>query len=373
MSADDSAPTERPAPLRRTLVIVAIGLVAIFLIVYGVRAWRLSSAGTMPPPPPILVPAILVSAEPLPQYLDAIGSLQAVRQVVLSSEVAGRVVAIRFTSGATVSAGTPLVQLFDAPERADRAVAVSRARFAQLKYARSKQLVPIGAESAQILEQNQEELAQARASIQQLDARLVQKTIRAPFAGEIGLRKVDLGQYLDAGDPVATLTNLDSLYVNFTVPQQVLAKLRIGGTVEVRTDAYPDRPFTARLNAIEPVVGGDTRNVTAQAILANRDHALRPGLYVSVRVVQPQRPSAILLPDTAIQTSASGDSVFVVRGRTPRREGTAEAVAVTTGDKIGDRVVIESGLVPGDVVIPIGQLRVQAGAAVRIDHPEKLK
>jgi multidrug efflux system membrane fusion protein len=362
----DGAASEREPRLGRALLIALAGLVCLFALAYGVRVWRHAGGPAMGPPPPLGVPAIIVAAEALPQSLDAIGSLQAVRQVTLASEVAGRVTAIRFASGDTVPAGAVLVQLYDAPERADRAVAQSRARFAQLNYRRSQQLVPTGAASAQELEQNQDELAQAEASVQQIDARLVQKTIRAPFAGQIGLRRVDLGQYLSAGDPIATLTDLDRLYVNFSVPQQALSKLRIGGAVEIHIDAYPDRRFVARLNAIEPVVGGDTRNVSAQAILANPDHALRPGLFASVRIVQPPRPGAILLPDTAIQTSASGDSVLVVRGRTPMREGAAQAVAVTTGEKVGDRVVVESGLVPGDVVIPYGQLRIQPGAAVRV-------
>jgi len=275
-------------------------------------------------------------------------------------------VAIHFASGATVPAGAVLVQLYDAPERADRAVAQSRARFSQFQFRRSQRLAPMGAVSGEELEQHQEEFAQANGTVRQIDARLTQKAIRAPFAGQIGLRRIDLGQYIAAGDPIATLTDLDRLYVNFAVPQQALMKLRIGGAVHVHIDAYPDRTFVGRLSAIEPVVGGDTRNVSVQAILANPGHALRPGLYATVQIVQPPRQGAILLPDTAIQTSASGDSVLVVRGRTPTREGIARSVAIVTGDKVGDRVIIEQGLAPGDVVIPYGQLRVQPGAAVRV-------
>jgi multidrug efflux system membrane fusion protein len=356
--------------LGRAFLIAVIGLACLFGLAYVVRALRQGHAPAMATPPPLPVPAIRVVAEPLPQALDAIGSLQAVRQVVLASEVAGRVVAIRFASGDEVPAGTLLVRLYDAPEQADRAVAQSRARFADLQFRRSQQLVPAGAASAQELEQNQDELAQAQANVRQIDARLFQKTIHAPFAGQIGLRRVDLGQYLSAGDPIATLTNLDRLYVNFTVPQQALTRLRIGGAVEIHTDAYPGRTFVARLNAIEPVIAGDTRNVSAQAILENPGHVLRPGLFTSVRVVQSPRPGAILVPDTAIQTSASGDSVLVVRGRTPMREGVAQSIAVTTGERVGDRVVVETGLVPGDVVIAYGQLRVQPGAQVHIVPPD---
>lgn len=351
--------------VRRALLIAAACLICIFFAAYGFRAYR-HAGGAMPAPPPIAVPAILVRAEQLPQSLDAIGSLVAVRQVMLAAEVPGRIVAIHFVSGANVPAGAVLVQLFDAPEQADRAVAQSRMHFSRYQFGRSQRLAPMGAVSGEELEQRQEELTQANGTIRQIDARLLQKAIRAPFAGQIGLRKVNLGQYVAAGDPIATLTDLDQLYVNFSVPQQALSQLRIGNAVHLRIDAYPGRVFVARLSAVEPVVGGDTRNVSAQATLANPGHLLRPGLYAAVQIVQPARSGAILLPDTAIQTSASGDSVLVVRGRTPLREGIARSVAIVTGDKVGDRVIIEQGLVPGDVVIPYGQLRVQPGASVRV-------
>jgi len=366
-TTSDSEPLSRRR-LPRALFIMLCCLAALFLLTYSWHALRQSANSPAFVVAPVLVPAIVVKGESLPQTLDAIGSLEAVEQVMLSSEIAGRIVAIYFSSGSQVRAGTALAQLYDAPDRADRAVALSRARFSQLQYRRSQELVPIGAEASQMLDQHEAEWAQAKSTVAQIDARLVQKVIRAPFSGQLGLRKINLGQYVQAGDPVATLTNLDALYVNFTVPQQSLALLQPGQTVEVRSDAFPTRHFIARLVAIEPVVGSDTRNVSVQALVPNTDHALRPGLFVSVGVVQPSAPRSILLPDTAIQTSASGDSVLVVRGAKPLEEGVAQAVAVKTGRKVGDRIVIERGLHPGDVVIPYGQVRVQAGAAVKIAH-----
>ncbi len=348
---------------RAPLVIAIIVLLVIFAGVYTWRATRLAAASTGYAPPPTEVSAIQIQAETLPQALNATGSLQAVREVMLAAESPGRVSNISFDAGQRVGQGVVLVRLYDGPERADRAAAVSRLQFAQIQYDRSKDLAPTGAEPRQLLQQREAELAQARAAIQQIDARIVQKSVRAPFAGQIGIRRVNLGQYLNAGDPVATLTALDQLYVNFTVPQQLLAQLRVGGSIAVRSDAVPGRDFSARINAIEPIVGGDTRNISVQATMPNPGGALRPGLYVTVGVAQQPRDNAILVPSTAIQTSASGDSVFLVKN------GKAELVPVTTGAEVGERTVVENGLRFGDVVVATGQLRLQPGGAVKVAPP----
>ncbi|MFD2232594.1 efflux RND transporter periplasmic adaptor subunit [Phaeospirillum tilakii] len=356
--------TSRRLPARaRSLLPFVLALLILGGIFTGIFLWREArrAAGAVAhAPPPVEVSAVTVAPETVPQSLEATGALQAVREVTLAPEVAGRVVAIHFEAGSSVAAGAALVQLYDAPERADRAEALSRVQFARLQHERSLSLAPIGAEPKQLLQQHEAELAQTVAAVQGIDARIAQKTIRAPFAGLIGIRRVNLGQYVNAGDPLATLTALDQLYVNVTVPQQDLARLRLGGAVMVRTDAYPGREFPARINAIEPRVGSDTRNVSVQATLANPDQILRPGLYVTAAIVQPARPATIVVPATAIQTSASGDSVLVVR------QDRAELVPVTTGARLGDRIVVETGLNPGDSVITSGQLRVQPGAPVRV-------
>jgi multidrug efflux system membrane fusion protein len=202
--------------------------------------------------------------------------------------------------------------------------------------------------------------------VRQLDARIAQKAVRAPFAGDLGVRRVNPGQYVNPGDAIATLTALDPVYVNFTVPQQELAKLKVGGAVQVASDAWQGRVFTARVNAVEPAIGADTRNVWVQAILANPDRALRPGMYVTARLELPPEPDAILAPATAIQTSAAGDSVTLIKGPQAAREGVAQIVPVETGRRIGDRVVVTQGLKSGDVVVTEGQIRLQPGAKVKV-------
>lgn len=341
--------------------------IAVGLLFVALSGWRhLRTAGAEPlPPPPMPVVAKTVESESIPASLETVGTLEAVREVLLAPETAGRIVAIRFTAGTQVQKGDLLVQLDDAPERADREAAKAKAEFARLQLKRSQELAPTGAEPHALLDQRQAEYDQALAAVRQLDARIAQKAVRAPFSGRIGIRRVHPGQYLNAGDPVASLVALNQLHVNFSVPQQEFSKLRQGQAVEVVTDAWPDRTFTARINAIEPMVSAETRNIPVQAILDNEREALRPGMYVAARLVLPPEPNGIVIPATALQTSASGDSVMLVK------EGVATPVPVRAGKRIGESVVIARGLKPGDVIVTEGQLRLQPGTRVAIASTEK--
>ncbi len=350
---------------RRAIFLTVLILVLILGGLFLWRSVRTGQAGDWQQPP-VVVAAMQVRAQEVPASLEAVGSLTAVREVMLSPEVAGRVSAIRFQAGAQVAAGALLVQLFDGPERADRQAAQARASFAGIQVARSEQLAPTGAEPRELLEQRKAERDQAIAAVRQLDARLIQKQVRAPFAGQIGIRRVNPGQYLNPGDPVATLTDLSSLYVEFALPQQNLGLLKPGAAVNVASDAFPGRTFTARVNAIEPQIGADTRNVTVQAVLPNPDRALRPGMYVTAALVLPPQTGALVVPATAIQTSAQGDSVVVIRGQDARKGGKAAFIPVTTGRRIGNDVLVTSGLKPGDVIVTEGQLRVQPDGEVKV-------
>jgi len=359
---------QRPArPQVRQAIIVLIAVVAIFALLFAWRSWR-NAAPPPSAPPPTSVVATVVTATSVPTALEAVGSLRAVREVMLAPEAAGRVSAIRFTGGQNVGAGQTLVQLYDGPERADRAAAVAKAEFARVQLTRSRQLVPTGAESREMLQQREAEYAQAIAAVHQLDARLVQKRIAAPFAGQVGVRRINPGQYLNPGDEIASLTALDELFVDFSVPQQELTKLRLGGEVRVTSDAFPGRSFTARVTTVEPRVSQDSRNIWVQATLANPDRALRPGMYITAALGLAPLEGALVVPATAIMTSAQGDSVMVIRGANARKEGKAEPVTVTAGRRFGNSVVISGPVKPGDVVITEGQLRVQPGAPLRVSR-----
>lgn len=363
--AEASDGTGRPAGQRRAAVIVVVTVIAIFVLLFAWRAWR-NSAPPPPAPPPTSVVAAVAALTTVPAALEAVGSLRAVREVILAPEVAGRVAAIRFTGGQYIGAGATIVQLYDGPERADRAAALAKAAFARVQVARARQLVPTGAESREVLQQRQAEYDQAVAAVRQLDARLVQKRIAAPFSGQLGVRQVNLGQYLNPGDKVASLTALDQLFVDFTVPQQELAKLQPGREVQVTSDAWPGRTFSARVTTVEPRVDEQSRNIWVQATLANPDRALRPGMYVTAALALDPTANALVVPLTAIMTSAQGNSVMAIRGANARREGKAEPVTVTVGRRFGNSAIVTSGLKPGDVVVTEGQLRVQPGAPLRV-------
>lgn len=364
-----SAPARRASPWKAILVSV----VAIALIGGGLWYWRTSrlhGGGGWAGGGPIDVVATSLEARDVPVRVEALGELRAVHQVTLSAEVAGRVAALSFKPGQRVKAGAVLVRFDDSIEQADLTAARAAAAFARQQFERASELAATGATSREILQQRQAERDQTAAQIQQLEARIRQKRIRAPFDGELGLRRIDLGQYLEPGEAAVTLTALDRLYANFDVPQQELARIRVGQPVQVHLDTAGTEPIQGIISAIEPQVGRDTRNATIQAEVVNRGRTLQPGMYVTVSVMLPPEPDALTLPVSAVMTSPSGDAAVVVRDLSPERIGKAEIARIVVGRRIGDRVVIARGLQAGDVVVTEGQLRVRPGAVLRVvDEP----
>ncbi|WP_020590047.1 efflux RND transporter periplasmic adaptor subunit [Desulfobacter curvatus] len=342
-----------------------VGLVIVFGLLFVWKTSR-SESSSHPAQPPVLVSASRIQSRSVPADIQAIGSLEAVQEVLLAPDTAGRITGIHFEAGQVVKEGTLLVQLYDAPEQADRVAAAAKAAFSHLQLSRSRELAPTGAEPRELLEQHQTEYEQAQAEVRQLDARIQQKSIHAPFAGQIGIRRINLGQYLHAGDPIATLTRLAPLYVNFTVPQQELAYLEPGTQVQVTADSSPDKVFEAHISSIEPRIDEETRNITVQALLPNADHELKSGMYVTARLQLPATTDAIVVPLTAIQTSAYGDSVVVVQELNGEGVGKVVTAPVKTGRRLGDNVLIEQGLKTGDLVITAGQLRIPPGAQVKV-------
>lgn len=367
MSEPSPSQSARKSSTAKTIVVVGA---AAALVIAGLWYWRASQqqqggwvAG------PIDVVATTVQARQAPASIEALGELRAVRQVTLAAEVAGRVSVISFQPGQRVKAGTLLVQLDDGPEQADLASAKAAASFAQQQFARASELAATGAQSREILQQRQAERDQTAALVKQLEARIRQKRILAPFDGELGLRRIDLGQYLNPGDAAVTLTDLDRLYANFDVPQQELSKLQIGQSLAIRIDTAGVAPVAASISAIEPQIGRDTRNASIQAEVDNRARTLQPGMYATISVDLPPEPDALILPVSAVMTSASGNAAAVVRDLSAEKTGKGDIVPIVVGRRIGDEVVIARGLKAGDVVITEGQLRVRPGADLRVVEP----
>jgi multidrug efflux system membrane fusion protein len=274
-----------------------------------------------------------------------------------------------FTAGSDVKAGSPLVQLFDAPEQGDLASFKAQATGAQLALDRAKQLASRQFGPQSTVDAAQATYDQANAGIAKTQALISQKLVRAPFDGELGVRHVEVGQFLTAGTMIVTLTDLSKLYANFTVTEKDSGNLKVGQTVRVRVDAYPGRSFEGKINAIEPQIASDTRNIRVQATLDNPDHILKPGMFATTTVVLPDKPAVVTVPETAVEYTLYGDSVFLItekKGDDGKTSLTSVRTFVRTGDRIDGRAEILSGLKSGDRVVAVGQLKLQSGAAVAI-------
>src|SRR5215469_725132 len=281
-------------------------------------------------PPPTPVAAVEVVTKAVPNYLDGIGSVRAVHQVTISPEVSGRIVKILFESGQSVQVGDPLVQLNDEPEQADLTNFQAQARIAQLTLDRNRKLATQQFTAQQTVDQNQSDLAMANAGIARVKAVIAQKLVRAPFTGELGMRQVEVGQYLSAGTPIVTLTDLDTLYVNFTLPEQMRAQLAVGQVVEIRADAFKDRIFRAKLTTIEPQLDPEMRSIKLQATMDNPDHLLLPGMFAAARVILAAQPNVMVLPETAVDFSAYGQSVYVLKPKADEKDKAGKQVYTAT-------------------------------------------
>jgi multidrug efflux system membrane fusion protein len=293
-----------------------------------------------------------------------------VHQVTINPEVGGRVTKIFFEPGQKVKAGDPLVQINDGPDRGDLADYQAQARLATIKLGRSKELVKRQFTPQETVDENQSQLDQMNALIQKTGAIIAQKLIRAPFSGELGVRQIDLGQYLNAGAPIVTLTDLSTLYINFTLASQLRSQISVGQRVNVSSDAFPGRVFTAKITTIEPQISADTRTIQVQATMANPGEALLPGMFVDAAVVLPAQPDMTVVPETAVEYTLYGDSVYVIRRDGKDAGGhpilKAERTPVKTGTRWDDKVAILSGLKPGEQIVAAGQVKVQNGVQVAV-------
>jgi multidrug efflux system membrane fusion protein len=320
-------------------------------------------------PPPINVSVAETKSEVVPNLLTAVGDLAAVHQVNVTSDVSGRITDILFTAGSEVKAGTPLLQLYDAPDQADLANFKAQATVAELSLDRAKQLAARQFGPQATVDQAQATYDQAMAGIAKTQAIISQKQVKAPFAGELGVRHVEVGQFLSAGTMIVTLTDLSELYANFTVTEKQSAQLKVGQLVRVTVDAYPGRNFEGKITTVEPQISTDTRNIQVQATIANPDRILKPGMFATTTVVLPDKPPVLTVPETAVDYTLYGDSVFLITekaGADGKTQLSAVRTFVQTGNRVGGRAEILKGLKAGDRVVAVGQLKLQSGAAVAI-------
>ena len=365
-------PHTRPVRMVRWFIIVGLLLAVLVGAFVGFNAFRtkmITQFFANNKPPPATVTAAEAKSEVIPNLLTAVGDLAAVHQVNVTSDVSGRITDIMFTAGSSVKAGSPLVQLFDGPEQGDLASFKAQATGAQLALDRAKQLASRQFGPQATADAAQATFDQASAGIAKTQAIISQKLVRAPFDGELGVRHVEVGQFLTAGTQIVSLTDLSHLYANFTVTEKDSGNLKVGQTVRIAVDAYPGRPFEGKITAIEPQIATDTRNIRVQATIANPDHILKPGMFTTTTVVLPDKPAVVTVPETAVDYTLYGDSVYLIAEKKEddgKTSLSAVRTFVRTGNRIDGRAEVLSGLKPGDRVVAVGQLKLQSGAAVAI-------
>jgi multidrug efflux system membrane fusion protein len=327
------------------------------------------------PPPPTEVETATATTEDMPRAFESIGTLTAVHQVTVSPELAGRVLAITFESGATVKAGDALVQIDDATERADLAIYQAQARLAQANLARQQKLAQSQFSTKASIDDLRSQLDQANAGIMKSQATIQYKLIKAPFDGVLGIRQINLGEYLSAGTAIVTVTDLDNLYVDFTLPEQNRAELTVNQVVEFHADAFPGRTFQGAISAIDPQVDPNMRAVKVRAAVANADHALQPGMYARISVILPPQPNVVTVPEPAIDYTVYGESVYRVKeakGEDGKAKYSVEQVFVTLGTRSAGKIAILKGIDSGDRVVVGGQLKLHNGAAVALSEQKSL-
>jgi membrane fusion protein (multidrug efflux system) len=352
-----------------------IMLLAVTVVLGAIFGWKFyagqqasQAMASMSMPPVTVSTAEARSAEWSPA-IPAIGSLRALQGVDVTAQLAGQITEIYFRSGQTVRAGELLVSQYTADDEARLDGLQAETALAEANLKRAEELVTKNLVSANDYDSRKTDLQRARATEENLRLMIKQKKIRAPFSGRLGIREVDVGQYVEPGDRIVRLESFDQILVDFPVPQRHLGQLSVGQPIRENNDAWPDEFFRGEISAIDPQVARDTRALRVQGVIENSAERLLPGMYVEVDVELPTRDEVVTVPQSAITFSPYGDSVYVVSNE-PQVDGqpVVRNTFVKVGATRGDQVAIETGLEPGDVVVTAGQQKLRNGARVRIDN-----
>ena len=370
--------------MKRWLVLGAVvaGLIVVIGAVKGYSTYKMIKGFAAQGTPKFTVSTAKVQFEEWLPQMSAVGSLRAERGADLSAEVDGTVDSIQFRSGDSVKAGQELVRLRAADERAHLESLEAAAALAEINFKRDTAQFEAEAISQAVLDTDAATLRSARAQVAEQQALVNKKVVRAPFAGQMGIRAVDVGQYLAAGTKIVTLQQLDPIFIDFALPQQSLSQIRVGQKASVVTDAFPGQTFTGEVAALDPRVDTDTRNVHIRAELKNPDRKLLPGMFANVRIEVGAPVRYLTLPQTAVAYNPYGATVYVVGPPGAEAGGAkpagapspgapalvAKQVFVTTGVTRGDQVAILKGIKEGDEVVTSGQIKLRNGAAVTVNN-----
>src|SRR5438477_5037679 len=363
----------RPRRRGRAIGVAIGGLLALVILLVGVKALQIRKMSSSPMVmPPTTVSSATVKEEDWAPTVAPVGSISAVQGAVVSSEVGGVVSQIAFENGGTAKKGDLLLQLDASAEEALLRSAEAEAELGRQDLERSRGLASQKVVSKAELDAAESKFNRLNAVVDQMRSNIRKKTIIAPFDGQLGIRQVNVGQMINAGQQVVSLQSLDPVYVDFALPQQHLQNLSAGLEARVRTDALLGREFVGKLTAINSTVDTATRNVMVQATLENPDHALRPGMFIKIEIVLPEKHKALVIPGSAISYAPYGDSVFVIEKQKDEKTGKESQVLrqqfVRVGEARGDFVSITTGLKAGETVVGTGVFKLRNGMAVAINN-----
>lgn len=337
----------------------------------GVKALqikKLIDAAASVAPPPETIASTVARNEKWPLTIHAIGSITAVQWVMVTPDIPGTVREIAFESGALVAKGDLLVRLDTSTEDAQLAAIQAQAGLASVNLERMRKLRAENTVSQSELDAAEAAVKQLQGNLDVVRATIEKKTIRAPFAGRLGIRLVNLGQYLEAGKPIVSLVALDEVYADFSLPQQELARVKTGMRVSLTTDAYLGRCFEGTLTTLNPGLDQSTRSISLQAAFSNAGHLLRPGMFARVEVILPGEQHVLAIPTTAVLSAPYGDSVYVIDSHPSTNGGPATLTVrqqiIRTGRTRGDFISVESGLKAGERIVSAGLFKLRNGMAV---------
>ena len=351
------------------------GLLALVVLLVGIKGLQISkmmAAAKAMTPPPQTVSSAEVREENWAPVLLAIGSVSAVQGAIIAAELGGVVSEIKFENGGVAKKGDVIMKLDASQEEALLRSAEAEAELARTDLERTQGLASQKVVSKAELDAAESKFRRLTAIVDQMRSNIRKKTLVAPFDGHVGIRQVNVGQMINAGQQVVPLTSLDPVYVDFALPQQHLAQLSQGLEVRVWSDAVPGREFKGKLTAINPMVDPVTRNVSVQATLENANHVLRPGMFAKAEVALPEKHTALVIPGSAVSYAPFGDSVFVIEKKKDEKTGKETQVIrqqfVRVGEARGDFVSVTEGLKAGETVVSTGVFKLRNGMAVTINN-----
>ena len=366
--------TENKVSPRRGAMGVAIGgLVALVILLVGVKVMQITKMmGSPMTMPPTTVSSVVAKEEDWAPKLSAIGSVSAVQGAVVSAEFSGIVAEVHFENGGDAKKGDVLVRLDTSAEDAQLHSADADLELARADLQRTRDLAARKVVSKSELDAGESKFNRLNAVVDQMRSNIRKKTVVAPFDGQLGIRQVNVGQMIPAGQQVVQLTALDPVYVDFSLPEQYVAQLEKGLEVHVHADALPGRDFKGKLTAVNSMVDNVTRNMTAQATLENPDRALRPGMFAKVEVLLPQKSKTLVIPGSAVSYAPFGDSVYVIEKKKDPKTGKESQVLrqqfVRIGEARGDFVAVTAGLKPGETIVSTGVFKLRNGMSVTINN-----